>query len=99
MDSSKKVQVITHKIEAGIDDHVFIVIERPDRPTCSLDLTNTHGRAYLSVRSNGMGIGGHLIDVSLIEPKSEAMMRFCPYCGEKLNLISSGIHTCETDVY
>lgn len=91
-------EVISHKIQVGVDDHVFIMIERPDRPTISLDFMNAHGRGVLSVRSDGCGIGSLVCDVKWIDPKSNLpLARYCPMCGEKLNLCSSFSHSCKDE--
>lgn len=91
----RKVGLIQQQIEANVDDHVFIVIKRPGRPTVSLDLANVHGRGYLSVRVNGMGMGGQLVDVEHLPPAGNALHRYCPFCGEEINLVSSKTHRCE----
>jgi len=88
--------VHTTKISAGIDDHVFILIEREGRPTTSLDLTGEG----LSVRSNGYFIGSLFVDVERTEMKGDSTIlhRFCPLCGERLVLASLRAHQCERDV-
>jgi hypothetical protein len=93
------MRVIKQIIDAGIDDHVFIMITRPDRPTVSLDLTNLHGRASLSVRASGMTIAGVMVDVKELGPAGDNQLihRYCPICGKGLNLSLSGVHECDQD--
>jgi hypothetical protein len=45
------------------DDHVFIVIECPNRPTISIDVTNCHSRRGVAIRVDGMGIFNALVDL------------------------------------
>lgn len=77
------------------DDYVFVVIETPEKPTVTLDIHNAHGRRTLSVRINGMSIGGLLLDVEELPGVSHRIERFCPYCGEELNIVSARPHKCE----
>lgn len=87
--------VIQQKIEAAQDEHVFILIETPGRPSISIDIEDAHGRRSMSVRLNGMGFAGLLVDAVELAPMEEnAWLRFCPYCGEKLNDFSSRPHQC-----
>ena len=89
-------KLIQHVIEAGLDDHVFIMVKRPGRATVSIDMDNRHGRAGLSVRTDGHGIASIMTDVDWKEPKSGGVLaRFCPMCGEKLNHILSSGHQCK----
>lgn len=94
-EAAVRVGLIQQHVDAEPDDHVFIVIRRTGRPTVSLDLANVHGRGYLSVRVNGMGMGGHLVDVEHLPPAGSALHRFCPFCGEEINLVSSKSHRCD----
>lgn len=90
--------LIQQRIEASADDHVFVIIERDEGPVVSLDLTNSHGHGVLSVRSDGMTIGTILTDVAVTEHvgDSQRLQRFCPYCGEEKNLVSSrDRHVCD----
>lgn len=82
-------------LQDGPDEHVFIVIECPERPKLSLDLMNCHGRRCLEVRVDGMGIFGGLVDLKELSPKGESMFRYCGMCGEKLELLSSRSHQCK----
>lgn len=93
-------KLVQHVIEADVDDHVFIMVKRPGRPTVSLDLANSHGRAGISVRTDGHGIASIMTDVDWKEPKSgDVFARFCPMCGEKLNhVLSSGHHCKDGDI-
>ena len=94
----EKPKLIQKEIEVGIDDHLFIIIRRPDRPTISLDFFNDHGRAGLGVRTEGHGIANIMCDVEWMKPKSgNVMERFCPMCGEKINHASSMGHHCKED--
>ena len=77
------------------DDHVFIVIECPGRPTLSIDITNQHCRRGVGIRVDGMGIFHALVDLKELKPKGEAMFRYCEMCGEKLQLASSRGHQCK----
>lgn len=77
------------------DDHVFIWIQRAERPDVSIDLHNSHGRGWLSVRSEGESVGGFVVDTAWLEPAGEKLQRFCAYCGDELNLISSRPHVCD----
>ena len=89
-------KLIQHVIEAGLDDHVFIMVKRPGRPTVSLDLDNRHGRAGLSVRTDGHGIASIVTDVGWKTPKSGKIFeRFCPMCGEEIDHLSSAGHQCK----
>lgn len=91
--------ILSSKITAAIDDHVFIIIEREGRPTISLDLMNNHGRASLGIRSDGNGIANVLCDVGSLKPKSGAMNRFCPMCGIKIDHSQSFDHECKANEY
>jgi hypothetical protein len=88
-----------HVIELAEDEHLFIWVKRGDRPDVSLDLSMSRGRGYLSVRSDGMGIGGLLVDVAQMEPgaRDRPLQRYCPFCGDELVLISSKSHVCAED--
>lgn len=89
-------KVVQYSIDAEIDDHIFIMVKRKDRPTISIDIMNCHGRATLSVRSDGMGIGSILCDVAPLKPASgKILTRYCPMCGEKLDNFSSAPHQCK----
>ena len=78
------------------DDHVFIEIACPDRPAISVDITSPHGRRVISIRVNGMGIFGALLDLKELNPKGGGeTFRYCPICGGKLILHSSRAHQCE----
>lgn len=86
-------------IKATQDEHVFITAEFEDRPTVSLDLCVAHGRRYLGVRVNGMTVSSLLLDVEELPtmPDQIAFIRFCPYCGEEINIISSKSHHCKNE--
>lgn len=84
----------THVQQGSPDNHVFIVIECPDRPVISVDITNEHGRRGIGIRIDGMGLFYALVDLKELDPKGEAMFRFCGMCGEKLQLHSSRGHQC-----
>lgn len=84
----------------GPDDHVWITIRCPGRPTISLDIDNNHGRRLLHTRIDGMGHSGILLDTKELGPahtEPEILTRYCAYCGEELNLISSKTHRCKED--
>lgn len=84
-------------IDADQDEHVYIRIDTEDRPTLSLDVADTHGRRTLSIRVNGMVVSSLLVDVEAMDTmKDGAWKRFCPYCGEEINFISSKTHVCKT---
>ncbi len=88
-----------HVTQESADDHVFIVVECPDRPTISIDITNPHGRRGMGVRVNGMGIFSALVDLKELGPtKCERLFRFCGMCGEKLKLHSSRSHECPEEL-
>ena len=78
------------------DDHVFVTIECPDRPTISIDVMNQHGRRYLSVRVDGMTISSTLLDVEELPPLSaNDLRRWCTFCGKERNWMSaSDNHEC-----
>lgn len=97
-DADTRAGLIQQRIEAGADDHVFIVIERDEGPTISLDLSNPHGHGSLSVRADGMTIASVLTDVTVAPHvgDSQRLRRFCPYCGQERNLAASvDRHHCE----
>lgn len=96
MEPAKKLT--SHKFEIGIDDHLFIMIERPDRPTISLDFMNSHGRNTLGIRVAGMCIASILCDIKELPPKITQITRYCPMCGEKIQLCSSRSHNCKEGV-
>lgn len=84
-----------HVIQRSPDEHVFIVIECPERPTVSIDIMNHHGRRGLGIRVDGMSISDTLLDLKELPPKGESLFRYCGMCGEKIQLLSSGGHECE----
>lgn len=88
-------------IESEEDEHIWITIRSSnmDRPTISLDITNDHGRRGLSVRVNGFAVLGMLLDVKELPPSSgKELFRFCQFCGEEIQLISSKSHVCKPDI-
>ena len=92
-----KSKVITQKIQAGVDDHVFIVIEREGRPTISIDIMNEHGRGCMGVRLNGTVAFNMLVDTAALPPKGKEIHRYCPICGEEICLWSSIGHHCKEE--
>lgn len=84
-----------HLHQSSPDEHVFIVVECPGRPTISIDITNQHGRRSLGVRLDGMGVADMLVDLKELPTKGETMFRYCQMCGNKLQLLSSRPHKCE----
>lgn len=88
-------EVKSVKIEADVDDHVFIMVECPSRPTISIDIGNWHGRRSLGVRVNGEGMFSGVVDARWLEPDGKGdPIRYCPECGEKIKLFSSQGHIC-----
>ena len=85
-----------HVIDLAEDEHLLIWLRRGDRPDVSMDLSMRHGRGFLSVRSDGMNIGGLLVDVEALPAGSNdrPLERYCPFCGAALVLSSSRAHTC-----
>jgi len=77
------------------DEHIFIWIKCQDRPDISIDIQNIAGRRTMGTRINGMGIVGQLLDLIELEPISKEIHRFCPICGEEINLVSSKLHECK----
>jgi hypothetical protein len=87
-----------HIVQDDSNEHVFIVIECPERPAISIDVTNIHGRRGIGVRIDGTGIFGCLADLKELPAKgAEVLFRYCQFCGEKLKLSSSRPHHCEKD--
>ncbi len=84
-----------HIKQNGPDDHVFIVIECPDRPTISVDLMNHHGRRVACIRVDGMGVFSGMVDLKELLPKGDVLFRYCGMCGEKIQLHSSRPHQCK----
>ncbi len=85
-----------HLTQDDANDHVFVVIACPDRPTLSIDVTNQHGRRGVSVRVDGMGIFHALVDLKELPPAGgDVLFRYCCFCGDKLQLSSSRPHVCE----
>jgi hypothetical protein len=80
--------------QESVDEHVFVIINCPDRPTVSIDITDHHGRRGLSVRIDGMGVGEFLVDLKELPAIAGKLFRYCGMCGEKLNLHSSRAHQC-----
>jgi hypothetical protein len=93
-----KSKLVSSQITAGVDDHIFIMVERPQKPTISLDISNSHGVSTLSVRSAGNGIASIRCDVGALKPTGGlGLTRFCPMCGEELNHFSSLSHGCKSE--
>lgn len=86
-----------HTLKHDVDEHVFIMLECEGRPTISIDIANAHGRRAMSVRVDGMTMHSMLLDVDHLEPKGKVIKRFCPICGEEINLVSSKSHKCEVE--
>lgn len=86
-----------HIKQADADEHVFVVIECPGRPTVSIDLMNHHGRRCIGIRVDGMGLFDALVDLKELKPKGEVLFRYCGMCGEKIQLHSSSGHHCKPE--
>jgi hypothetical protein len=87
--------VISKIVDAAQDEHVYVSIRTPDRPTLSIDISNSHGRRVLSLRVDGMGVAGFLVDVIDLEAmNNDGEIRWCPFCGEKIEMFSSATHVC-----
>jgi hypothetical protein len=80
-----------------VNTHVFIHVRNPEeRPDISLDLTNLAGRQVMMVRVNGMVVASLLLDVKELPAKGgEVLTRYCPVCGEEINIGSSKMHQCD----
>lgn len=90
--------IVSQEIAADTDDHVFIIVRQKDKPVLSIDLMNVGHRRSMGVRVNGMGVLNFYADVESPEqPTGERFHRYCPFCGEKYDLFSSSLHTCEAD--
>ncbi|HMD81356.1 MAG TPA: hypothetical protein VKE92_08625, partial [Anaerolineales bacterium] len=77
------------RIDVAEDEHLHVSIKTPERPHIDLDIHNGHGRRTLSVRANGMCIASLLLDVEELPPQGNRVARYCPYCGEQRDLLSS----------
>ena len=88
--------VISNKIESKVDDHVFIMIEREERPTVSIDV---YRDGQIGVRVNGYGIFNAFLDVERVHGNVmfKEEHRYCPMCGQELQLFSSRAHQCPKD--
>jgi len=83
-------------VQDSAGEHVFVVVECPDRPAISIDITCPHGRRGVGIRVDGMGIFNALLDVEHLPPISSSTLdRYCGMCGEKLQLHSSRGHECK----
>lgn len=82
-------KTVHHHIDLREDEPLFVLITQRGLPPISLDLLSPHGRRGLSIRVNGMSIASVLIDVKELPPRSKELYRFCPFCGEGLNMIAS----------
>lgn len=97
---SKASEPAFHKyvVEINEDDHVLLWVKRKGRPDISVDLHEVHGRYALGVRSGGMMLSHLLVDVEPLKPHGGApVQRWCPFCGEEINLASSKTHRCKED--
>lgn len=82
------------------DEHVWITVECDGRPTISIDIGNNHGRRFMSVRIDGMSHYSMLLDTAHLPPRSSddwMEHRFCPFCGEEINFLSSKSHICKDE--
>jgi hypothetical protein len=85
-----------HVVDLNEDDHVFVWIKRKGRPDISIDLHEVHGRYALGVRTGGMSLAHMLVDVEPLKPLGgEPVHRFCPFCGDEINIVSSKTHVCK----
>ena len=93
------VSLDSYKIEVGDPDtHVHIWIEQKDKPSISIDLNNAHHRRGMGVRLDGMSVLNFYADLESPEkPTGNRMQRFCPFCGEEFNLVSSKSHSCRNE--
>lgn len=83
--------------QANPDEHVWITVNCEGRPTLSIDIGNAHGRRYMSVRLDGMTHHSMLLDTAHLPSRSSndwLEHRFCPFCGDKIDFLSSRTHTC-----
>lgn len=92
--------LVSYKIKADIDDHIFIMVEREGKPTISLDITNTHGITCLHARVEGNSIASIRCDVEPLPFKvgENWRVRYCSTCGEEINPVLSSGHTCKDSV-
>jgi hypothetical protein len=92
-------RIVLERRQLRTDEHLALLIEQEEgRPPINLDVGNSHGRAYLSVRVNGMMVASLLLDVEHLPPVGgNVLTRFCPFCGEENNFISSKGHVCKSD--
>lgn len=79
------------------DDHVFVEIQCPKRPTTSIDVSSPHGRRIINISVDGMGIFSALLDLKELKPVRGEIKRYCAICGEKLVLHSSRPHQCKSE--
>ena len=93
----ERAGLVQQKIEHKADDHVFIMLVPDDGPTISIDWDSHHGHGALSIRSDGMTIASVMTNVETRPHQGDSgrLQRFCPYCGEAFNLVSSRVHRCD----
>lgn len=87
------------RVKVGTDEHAFIMIERENRPTISIDQSRD---GVLSIRVDGhfMFNMGTFIERMQFDPAKEKdtprpIHRFCPLCGEEIQMWSSAGHLCK----
>ena len=87
------------RFKQGISNNpVHILLDCDDRPSVNFDIINMHGKRSLDIRIDGLGVFSMLLDVGEIGPAGDSIpRRFCPICGEKINLLSSRGHSCKED--
>jgi len=84
--------------QGNANNPVHILLDCDDRPSVNFDIINMHGRRSLDIRLNGMSIFSMLLDVDALGYAGDSNpRRFCPICGEKINLLSSRGHSCKLD--
>lgn len=80
-------------LDLGVDDYAHISIRREGRPNIDIDIQ----QLGLTVRSDGYYVASMLTDVKVLPHAGDTQLldRFCGWCGEQLDLISSAPHTCK----